>query len=156
MFKILFFTVMLTATLGAAISCKPKDADIQAKAVEAIKSAPGSQVTITDGVATLTGEVADEATRKTAESALKEVKGIEKVVNSLTVTPPPPPVEITADDALISDVQAALTSFSGVVANVSAGVVTLSGVVKKADMPRLMMAIQALGPKKVENKLTIK
>ncbi|MES2777758.1 MAG: BON domain-containing protein [Bacteroidota bacterium] len=153
----LFSSVMLTAMLGlAAISCKPKDADIQVKAAEALKSIAGVNVTVTDGVATLTGRVADEGAKAAAEAALKELKEVKSIVNSVVVTPPPPPVEVTVDDVLTTGVKSALTGFSGVVADVKDGIVTLRGNIMKADLARLMMAIQTLKPKKVENKLTIK
>ena len=36
------------------------------------------------------------------------------------------------------------------------GIVWLSGEIKKADLPKLMMVLNSLKPKKIENKLTIK
>ena len=72
-------------------ACKPKDADIEKNVAGAISAYPGVSVTVTDGVATLTGEVADESTRSTVETAAKSVKGVKSVNNQLTIPPPPPP-----------------------------------------------------------------
>ncbi len=49
-----------------------------------------------------------------------------------------------------------MKDFAGVTANVKNSVVTLSGSIAKTSLPKLMMTLQALHPKKVENKLTIK
>ena len=36
------------------------------------------------------------------------------------------------------------------------GVVTLTGDVKKSDLPKVMQALSAMHPKKIENKATVK
>jgi len=158
--KNFFSAIMLTATIAAvAPSCKPKDADIQTKVTEAIKSTPGVTVSVEKGVATLSGEVDSEATKASVETAAKGIKGVDSVVNNLTVkqaAPAPAPVVIAEDESLNSSVKAAIAAFSGVKADVKDGVVTLTGEIKKAELMTLMPAIQALKPKKVENKLTIK
>ncbi len=119
MVKNLFSAIMLTAAIAmVAPSCKPKDADIQTKVAEAVKATAGVTVSVTDGVATLTGEVADEATKAAAETAAKAIKGVKSVVNNLTVTPPPPPpVSITTllDEATQQKVKDGLKDIAGVV-----------------------------------------
>ena len=137
------------ALLAPACKKKPKDEDLKA-AIEKVL-APGVTVAVADGVATLTGEVADEATKTAAEAAAKAVEGVKSVTNSLSVTPPPPPVEIAAEPALVQAVNTAVASFKGVTAEVKEGVVVLSGEIKKADMARLMAAVMALKPKSVDN-----
>ena len=109
-----------------------------------------------DGVVTLTGEVKDDASKASAETVAKGVKGVKSVVNNLTVAPAPAPVVITADDPLKTSVDATLKDFAGVSASVQDGVVTLTGEIKRADLQKLMMALNTLKPKKIENKLTIK
>ena len=140
------------------IACKPKDADIQKTVATAVAAYPGVNVTVTDGVATITGEVADEATRTAVETAAKAVKGVKSVANSLTVPPPPPPVVINPDETLQQTVGAAISgmNLSKVQAAVKDGVVTLTGEIKKADLPTLMQKLNELKPKSIENKLTIK
>jgi hypothetical protein len=77
-------------------------------------------------------------------------------VNNGTVTPPPPPVTISADDTLIKGVADAVKDFTTVKVDVKDGVVTLTGEIKKASLPKLMQSLMALKPKKVDNKLTVK
>ncbi len=157
--------VLPALALFAAISftsCKPKDADIKASVEKSLKedaATSGVLVMVNDGVATLSGEVKDDAAK--AESATKAggVKGVSSVVNNTTVTAPmvaPAPVEIAADDPLMASVKDATKDFPTVTATVAAGVITLSGSIAKASLPKLMMALNGLHPKKIENKLTVK
>jgi hypothetical protein len=46
--------------------------------------------------------------------------------------------------------------YAGVTATINDGIVTLTGEIKKADLQKLMMALNSLKPKKVDNKLVIK
>ena len=140
------------------IACKPKDADIQKSVATAVAAYPGVSVTVADGVATITGEVADEATKAAIETAAKAVKGVKSVSNSLTIPPPPPPVVINPDETLQQTVGAAITALNlpRVTAAVKDGVVTLTGEIKKADLPTLMQKLNEMKPKSIENKLTIK
>ncbi|MFN5649353.1 MAG: BON domain-containing protein [Sphingobacteriales bacterium] len=141
-------------------SCKPSDEKI-AEAVKAKIGAVAStvNVSVADGVATLTGEVKDDATKAAAETALQGIKGLKSVVNSLTVPPPPPPpVVINPDDVLRKGIDSvfAAKSINGVTAAVAEGVVTLTGTIKKSELTKVMQAANELKPKKVLNQLTIK
>lgn len=138
--------------------CKPKDADIEKNVTTALGAYPGVQVTVTDGVATLSGEVADDATRSAAETAAKGVKGVKSVNSKLTITPPPAPVVINPDTTLQETANSAITALNlpKVQAAVQDGVITLTGEIKKSELQGLMMKINELKPKKIENKLTIK
>ena len=87
---------------------------------------------------------------------MKAVKGIDQVVNNITVAPPPPPVvTITPDDSLKTAVQSAISEYKGVQASVSNGVVTLTGETSRKNLQDIMQAVTAMKPKKIENKLTI-
>jgi osmotically-inducible protein OsmY len=154
--------VMMIALAVGFVSCKPKDADIKTaveQAISAIPDASGATIEVKDGVATISGEFKDEAAKVAAEAAAKAVKGVKSVVNNGTITPAPvvaAPVEVSADAALISSVADATKDFATVKADVKDGVVTLTGEIKKTDLAKLMQSLNALKPKKVENKLTIK
>ncbi|HPZ87879.1 MAG TPA: BON domain-containing protein [Flavihumibacter sp.] len=143
-------------------ACKPKDADVEKGVTTAIAAYPGVTASVKDGVATLSGEVSDDAAKAAAETAAKAVKGVKSVVNGLTVTPPPPPpapVVINPDETLqksAADVIAAIPAAKSVTAAVKDGVVTLTGTIKKADLPALIQKLNEIKPKKVENKLVIK
>jgi len=138
----------------AIAACGPSDADIKADAEKAIAGVQGATVDVASGVATISGQVANEAAKTTAETAVKGVKGVKSVIDNATVTPPP--VVISADDSLKTNVAAALKAYPTLTADVKDGVVTLTGNVKKTELPKVMQAVSALHPKKIENKATVK
>jgi len=142
----------LTAGMASCKSQEKKDAEAKAK-IEA--AAPGVTVEVKDGVATLSGEVADDAAKAAAEEAAKKA-GVKSVVNNTTVTPPPAPVAINPDESLTTAATAAVKDYPGVSVAVKDGIVTLNGEIKKSDLPRLIQAVNEIKPKKVENKLVIK
>jgi hyperosmotically inducible periplasmic protein len=163
--KIANLLLLLTVMFSASVllnSCGVKDADVEKAVAEKISATPelsGISATVKDGVVTLSGEVKDDASKAMAETSVKGIKGVKSVVNNTSVAPPPPPpatVEITADDPLTKAVADATKDFTGVTATVKDGVVTLTGEIKKTDLPKLMQAIMASKPKKVENQLVIK
>lgn len=144
-------------------SCGPKDSKIQTAVETAIRNNPsmtGIAASVQNGVVTLSGECKDEASKSAVESEVARVKGVKQVVNNCTVTPPPPvqsaPVTIAADETLISNVNDAIKDYPGVKATVKDGVIMLTGVVKRSDLQKLMMSLQSLKPKKIDNQLTIK
>lgn len=133
-----------------ACKSKPKDADIKVaieKALAADPMAVGTTVSVEKGVATLSGECKDDMCKAACEKAVAAVKGVKSVVNNCTVAPK---VEVTADDPLTTAVNDAIKSFSGVTASVKDGIVTLGGAIAKADLQKLMMALNALKPKKID------
>ncbi len=73
-----------------------------------------------------------------------------------TTTMQPAPVVISPDDSLNSMVKDAIKDYPGVNAAVSNGEVTLTGDITRDKLPKLMMAVNAIHPKKVNNNLTIK
>jgi len=146
------------------IGCKPKDSDIKA-AVEqtfsGISNVTGPAVEVKDGVATLTGECKTDSAKASFEKAVAAVKGVKSVVNNCTVTPPPAPVApkpivSAADSVLTKGVMDATKDFPTVKGEVAEGVITLTGSIKKSSLPKLMMTLNSLKPKKVENKLEVK
>jgi predicted methyltransferase len=64
-------------------------------------------------------------------------------------------VVISADDSLKRMIPDATKDFPGVTASVDQGVITLTGTIDRDRLPKLMMAINALHPKKINNNLTI-
>lgn len=145
-------TALTLSFAFALTACAPKDADIKAGVDTAISGVSGVSVDVTNGVATISGEFADEAARTSTEALVKGVKGVKSVVNNATITPP---VVISPDDALRTSVSAALAAFPTLTATIADGVVTLTGEIKKADLPLAMQALSALNPKKIENKATV-
>ena len=65
-------------------------------------------------------------------------------------------VEINPDATLRTSVDNVLRSYDGVSADVKDGVVTLRGNIKQDELQTLIMKVQELRPKKVDNQLVIK
>ena len=147
--------VVTLSVVVAASACAPKDADIKASVDRTIAGVSGVTVDVVDGVATISGQFADSAARATTEAAVKGVKGVKSVVDNATVTPPPAPVVISADDSLRTNIATALADYKTLQADVKDGVVTLTGEVKRSDLPKVMQALSALNPKKIENKAKV-
>ncbi len=148
-----FIAFAIMGSLAAGMSsCKsgPKDADLQTQAQAVLPE--GITIDVKKGAATLTGEFKDDIAKQEAEKALKAIPGIKSVEDKATVKP----VEISVDDALKTSVTEVLKNFAGVTADIKDGIVTLNGELKRDDLPKLMQAVNALQPKKVENKLTLK
>ena len=75
--------------------------------------------------------------------------------DNTTTKMPDTTVVISADDSLKRMIPDAVKDFPGVTASVDQGVVTLTGTINRDRLPKLMMAINALHPKKINNNLTI-
>lgn len=155
--------ILLAFLVGIGVlfyACKPSDAKLQKEVNDKLATAaPGVIAEVKGGVATLSGEVMDDAAKTTAEDAAKSVKGVKSVVNNVMLTPPPPPppVAINPDDILKSSVDSSLNAagITGVTATIANGEVTLTGTIKKADLRKVMQAANEAKPKKVNNKLTL-
>ncbi|TKC10042.1 BON domain-containing protein [Pedobacter polaris] len=150
--KSLALMALITSTFF--IGCKPKDADIKIaveKSISALPNLTGTTVDVKDGIVTLTGQLKDDNAKGLAETTTKAVKGVKSVVNNLSITTP---VLVAVDDLLTKAVNDAVKDYPTVVANVKDGIISLTGKIKKEALPKLMMAISALKPKKINNQLT--
>jgi hypothetical protein len=76
-------------------------------------------------------------------------------VDNTTTKMPDTTVVISADDSLKRMLPDATKDFPGVTASVDQGVITLTGNINRDRLPKLMMALNALHPKKINNNLTI-
>ena len=160
--KILFsrwvYGLFLALTLVAFTSCKDKnrDGDIQTAINSKTQSDPslaGVSATVADGTVTLTGSCADETCRSNAEKAVKDIDGVKKVVNNIQIAQ----VQVTDDAPLRASTEQVVGSYEGVQADVNNGVITLRGTVADRDkLQQLMMDLNALRPKRIDNQLVIK
>ena len=75
--------------------------------------------------------------------------------DNTTTKMPDTTVVISADDSLKRMITDATKDFPGVTASVDQGVITLTGTINRDRLPKLMMALNALHPKKINNNLTI-
>ncbi len=154
--KVKVFTVLTLAIALFLSACGKSDADL-AKAVTdklAADKVTGVTVAVKDGVATLTGEVADITVKNKAEASAK-VEGVKSVDNKLTLKPPPPPPPPSPDKMLEGTISEGLKkkAIEGVTVTVANGEVTLSGKVDKAKVAEVMMVANEAKPKKVINNL---
>ncbi len=157
--KFKIFTVLTLAVALFLSACGKSDTDLQKAATDklAADKITGVTVAVKDGVATLTGEVADAATKSKAELSAK-VDGIKSVTNNITIKLPPPPPP-SPDMAIKTGIQDALTKAgcTGATVELNDGVATLNGTVPAAKFAECVKAGQEAGGKlnvkKVENML---
>ena len=156
-YKLMTTLVVFAVTMAILTGCKskPKDADLKAAVETLLQAKPNASaitVSVDKGVATLNGEVTDENTKEELGKSAAGIMGIKSVVNKLTVKPvTTAPVTIAMDDPLNAAVKDAIKDFPTVTSSVSDGAITLKGEIQKADLQKLMMVLQSLKPKKVEN-----
>ena len=156
--KILFSMLLMSSMFF--IGCGPKDADIKASVEEKLKTNTDMTgpmtVSVNNGVVTIAGECKDDACRVKCEELAKSAKGVKSIVNNCMVAAPPPPPQMATDDALTKGVMDATKDHPTVKASVNDGVITLTGEIKRDQLSKLMMTLNTLKPKKIENQLTIK
>ena len=83
-------------------------------------------------------------------------KKAESTTNENKTTENNKPVEISSDETLRSSVKDVVKAYDGVEADVKDGVVTLRGNIRQEQLQALIMKVQELKPKKVDNQLVIK
>jgi len=153
--KLLTFLALAAVLFLSA--CGKSDADLQKAATDklAADKVTGVTVAVKDGVATLTGEVADVTVKSKAEASVKTVEGIKSVTNSLTTKPLPTPPPPSPDKMLEGTINEGLKKkgITGVTVTVMNGEATLSGTVDKAKVPEVMMVANEAKPAKVINNL---
>jgi osmotically-inducible protein OsmY len=155
--KLKIYTVLALAIALFVSACGKSDADLQKAASDKLTAdkVTGVTVAVKDGVATLTGEVADITVKSKAETSVKAVEGIKSVTNNITTKPLPTPEPPSPDKMIEGTVNEALKkkNITGVTVSVKDGEVTLSGTVDKAKVAEVMMAANEAKPKKVINNL---
>jgi hyperosmotically inducible periplasmic protein len=160
--KLLMAAAIVTTV--SFVSCKPKDADIQTAVEAKLKTMPdmmttAAVVSVTDGIATLSGECKDEMCKAACEKAAGEVKGVKSVVNNFTIPapppPPPPPASLTTalDAATQQKVKDGLKDIKGVTVEFSGEKAVLTGEVSKADRMKIMQMLSSAKVKADVSKL---
>lgn len=137
-------------------ACTASDSKIQEAAKTSASAIdPGVTVTVNDGVATLTGQVKDQATQDALANSVKDVKGVKSVVNNTTIASAP--VEVNSDDLIRAAIEENFleAGVRGVDFTVASGVVTLTGEISRNDLTKVMQAANEAKPKKVNNQLKI-
>src|SRR6185369_3707141 len=129
--------VTFAVIAGLLISaCGKKDADIQKAVQDKLTSdgVAGVTATVKDGVATLSGEVADVTVKAKAENSAKAVDGVKSVTNNVKLKVLPTPTPPIVDPALAGKVNENLkkAGCTGATATVENGKVTIKGSVPEA------------------------
>jgi hyperosmotically inducible protein len=154
--KVKFLTLMVLAVAVMLSACGKSDADLQKAVADklAADGITGVTVAVNDGVATLTGEVADITVKNRAEASAK-VEGIKSVNNQISLRALPTPSPAPADPMLRGKVEQALSKAgcTGVTPEVSGGTVILKGTVPAAKFAECVRVAQESGAMKVENQL---
>lgn len=156
--KVKFLTVLSLAFVLLAAACGGKsDADLQ-KAVSdklAADKVTGVTVAVKDGVATLTGEVADITVKNKAAASAKAVEGIKSVTDSTTLKPLPTPAPAPADPMLKGKVEENLkkAGCTGATVAIADGTVTLTGTVPEAKFAECVKVVNESGAGKLNNQL---
>jgi hyperosmotically inducible periplasmic protein len=157
MFQPMMAVLFLLFVAGTS-SCnkKVKDADLQTAIETALKANPdlaNAMVTVKDGIATVTGELPNDAAQTALNTLLGGMKDLKSFANNCTVAPPPPVVPPVSDQ-LAQAVTDALKDFPTVKSELKEGVLTLTGEIQRSSLQKLMMGLNALksmGLKKIES-----
>jgi hyperosmotically inducible protein len=152
------FSLLIIATL---VSCSASDGDIEKSVKSGLELIDSTiQVSVKDHVVTLSGEVDDESVKNAAESSIREVTGVQSVVNNLKLKPEVPELEIsTRPDAEIREYVnsgLAANNIKGVVATVKEGEIILNGQARKTDLPVIMRVASEAKAKNIKNELKLK
>jgi osmotically-inducible protein OsmY len=144
------------------VSCEGKqtDAEIQSSINEKIASnneMKGLNATVREGVVTLSGECPTEECKKECAEEIKDIKGVKNIENNIRVaSAASSAVEIDSDETLRSSVNDVVKNYRGVEAEVKDGVVILRGEIKRDNLQDLIVSLNELRPRKVDNQLVIK
>ena len=169
--KLKIFTIFTLAVALFLSACGGKsDADLQKAANDKLSAdhVSGVTVAVKDGVATLTGEVADITVKNKANADVKGVEGIKSVTDNTTLKalPPPPPPEnqaagkepVQSDAMMKGIIEESLKKMqiSGVTVAVKDGEATLTGTIPKDRMAEAVKAAMEADVKHVNNQLKTK
>jgi osmotically-inducible protein OsmY len=155
--KYLFIALAAFTFVTLSQSCKKKmkDADIQTAVSEQLgkmTDMKGGSVTVKEGVATITGECADQACMDKCKKGLEDakVKGVKSYDFQCKIAPAMP-VVTAADAAITKGLMDALKG-TGVTGSVKDGVVSLMGEIKKDAWMKLKPTIDKMKPKSIDPK----
>ena len=155
--KIKALTIITLTVALFMMACGKSDADLQKAAAEklAADKVVGVTVAVKDGVAALSGEVADVTVKNKAEASVKSVEGIKSVTNGLTTKPLPVATPSAPDPALTGKITEDLKKAGCSTASVAVlnGKVTVTGEVPGVKYTTCIQVIQQSGITGIDNQL---
>ncbi|MCC8146699.1 MAG: BON domain-containing protein [Bacteroidales bacterium] len=160
--KIIFFMLSVLIAGTAFQSCQKSDSAIKGDVDKVLMDRMDSNVTsaVKDGVVTLTGTVATEADRMSAQNAVAAVDGVKSVMNNIMVpaAPTTPAPALHSDDTIKNSIESRLTQegFNDVKVEVNNGHVTLSGDLRRADLTKVMQIANEAKPQQIVNNINLK
>lgn len=150
--------LVLALGIGATSCDNVTDAEVQSAAQELLSSNPeldNVMVTVENKVATLTGTVADDATKSYAESTVAGVENVKSVVNQIEVVPPAPDYT-ELDESINAALADVVKEYKTVTASVKEGIITVKGDIKENQLPALKEKLNALNPVQIVDSTTVK
>jgi osmotically-inducible protein OsmY len=155
--KVRVLTVLAISAALFLSACGKSDADLT-KAVNdklAAGGVTGVTATVNNGVATLTGEVADVTVKVKANATAKSVEGIKSVVDNTTLKPLPAATPAATDPALTGKINEDLkkAGCTGAEVTVVGGKVTVTGTVPADKYAQCIQVIQQSGITGIDNQL---
>ena len=155
--KVRFLTILMLALALMAAACGKSDQDLATSVNDKLRAdgVTGVTASVKDGVATLTGEVADVTVKSKAETSAKAVEGVKSVTNNVTTRPLVQATPAAADPALTGKITENLKNAGCTGANVtvSGGTVTVTGTVPSAKYAQCIQVIQQSGITGIQNNL---
>ncbi len=147
-----FLAIAFSAVMVVSCNNKPNDKDIQdnvTKTLQANKNYADVSSAVKNGTVTLTGMCKGDNCAVNIEKSIKDVKGVQKVENSITK-------DNSTDMTMRTSVQSIITKYAGVQADVAGGVIVLRGNIDRDNLQSLMSDLSALHPEKIDNQLVVK
>lgn len=155
--KLRSLTILMLALAVMAAACGKSDADLATAVNDKLRTdgVTGVTATVKDGVATLTGEVADITVKTKAENSAKTVEGVKSVTNNVTTRPIPVATPAGPDPALTGKLNENLkkAGCTGANAAVVNGVATVVGEVPRAKYQQCVQVINEAGITGLKNEL---
>jgi hyperosmotically inducible protein len=146
-----FFISFCNVACGGANN----DAAIQTKISSITQNTAELQsvsASVSDGVVTLIGNCRTEEDRERAEKAVEKIDDVKDVINNITITNN---VTVTSDGDLRDQVDKVVKKYKRVQAQVDNGIITVRGNLDKDDLQQMMMDLNGLRPKRIDNQLVV-
>lgn len=142
------------------LACQPSDKALKAAVNEKLSMIPGISADVKNGVVTLSGEVSDEVAKSAAEDALKGMKGVKSIQDSIrikVVMPLTPPVVHTPEELLKKALDSvySVNGFNDITVVVTKDEIVLNGTAKRKQLNKAVQLAQRLANRKVTNEIKI-